>query len=74
MKKFLTVVYEIQGNDESKAYRDALVDSISNEQAIPGTAMVVVGLSTEDEMSRVEYLECLLDGEGISYDQSSSRF
>jgi len=74
MKKFLTVVYEINDADASKAYRDAICDSISEEADIPGCGMTVVGISTEDEMSRVEYLETLLDGEGISYDQSASRF
>lgn len=74
MKKFLTVVYEITDSDASKAYRDALCDSISEEAEIPGAGMTVVGLSTEDEMSRVEYLEGLLDEEGISYDQMPSVF
>lgn len=74
MRKFLTVVYEINDADASKAYRDALFDSISDEADIPGCGIAVVGISTEDEMSRVEYLETILDEEGISYDQSASRF
>ena len=74
MKKFLTVVYEINDADASKAYRDAICDSISDEADIPGCGMSVVGVSTEDEMSRVEYLEWLLEEEGISYDQMPSTF
>lgn len=74
MKKFLTVVYEINDADSSKAYRDAICDSISDEADIPGCGMTVVGLSTEDEMSRVEYLEGLLEEEGISYDQMPRTF
>jgi len=66
-ERFITVVYKFTDAEKSDPYRTAMCDSLASEEEIPGTGLIVTGLSVEDEMSRVEYLEGLLDGEGIEY-------
>lgn len=71
-ERFMTVVYRIEDAEKSKAYRSAIGDAFASEGQIADTGLAVTGMSVYDEMSRVEYLEALLDGEGIDYDQPKS--
>lgn len=68
-ERFMTVVYRIEDSEKSKAYRSAIGDALASEGQIADTGLAVTGMSVYDEMSRVEYLEALLDEEGIEYDQ-----
>lgn len=65
--RWLTVVMRITDSEASKDLRHSLSASFSGEKHLPG--LKVTGMSVYDEMSRVEYLEALLDDEGIDYDQ-----
>lgn len=60
--KFLTVVFML-GDDSN---HDELFDSLGSGSKVNGS--VVTGISRSDEMSRVEYLESVLDDNCIDYD------
>ena len=65
-ERWLTVVMRVTDSETSKELRHRLSASFSGEMDLPG--LTVTGMSVYDEMSRVEYLESLLDAQGIEYD------
>jgi hypothetical protein len=69
-EKFITVVGLITDADAAQPFRDLVCDSMGETKEIPGVR--IVGISVYDEMSRVEYLERLLDENNIDYDQPAS--
>lgn len=65
-KKFLTVVFQVDDPTQSAAFTNPIFAAFAGETLIPG--LTVTGMSIEDEMSKVERLEALLDGEGIDHE------
>jgi len=65
-KKFLTVVFQVDDPTQSAAFTNPIFAAFAGDKLIPG--LTVTGMSIEDEMSKVERLEALLDGEGIDHE------
>lgn len=64
-ERFVTIVYRITDAESSNDYRDACCKSMMGNGNLPG--LEVTGMSVEDEISLVERLKEILDGEGIPY-------
>lgn len=66
-QQYTTLVVKIVDREAYKAWSTPLMQSMADEQPVNG--VVLVGMGIGDEMSRVEYLEGLLEAEGISFDR-----
>ena len=63
---FVTVVYQVSDWDAFKKTWSNICTSLGSDVPVNGAS--VCGVSKSDEMSRVEYLESLLDEHRIDYD------
>ena len=63
---FVTVVYQVSDLDAFKKTWNNICASLGSGTTVDGAS--VFGVSKRDEMSRVDYLESLLDKHMIDYD------
>jgi len=66
--KFVTVVVRIDDPEAAQPWLHTVGAAFAEKKAIDG--LTVTGMSNSDEMTRVEYLEGLLDEENIHYEQA----
>lgn len=66
--KFVTVVVRVDDPEAAQPWLHTVGAAFAEKKAIPG--ITVIGMANNDEMTRVEYLEGLLDDQGIDYDRA----
>jgi hypothetical protein len=66
--KHVTVVVRLDDPEAAQPWLNTVGAAFAGKENIPG--ITVTGMANSDEMTRVEYLEGLLDEEHIHYDQA----
>lgn len=66
--EFVTVVVRVDDPEAAQPWLHTVGAAFAEKETIAG--ITVTGMANSDEMTRVEYLEGLLDEENIHYDQA----